>query len=185
VAQDTGGVARVLLESLRDVIWLVLGSGMLLFVGVAVFRYGRRRKEKKVVHRLLAFLRGRRVLYSSIYQEYPVAVLESVLGMQKRLGAELERLPARSRAFWPVREMNEACLGFLARIEPLSRIDTSSEETELLSDRWVEGIHWQTLGNALAQLRSVLNPCIDELYEEYDIEKPLQTSKRVHAVPQS
>ena len=175
----------MLLEPLRDVIWLVLGSGVLLFVGAAVvFRYGRRRKEKKAVHGLLAFLRGRRVLYSSIYQEYPLAALESVLGIQKRLRAELERLPARSKAFWPVREMNEACLGFLARIEPLSRIDPSFGETELLSEKWVEGIHWQTLGNALAQLRSVLNPCIDELYEEYGIEKPLQTSKRVHAVSQ-
>ena len=173
------------LEPLRDVIWQALGAGMLLFVGVAVFRYGRRRNEKRAVRGLLAFLQGRRVLYSSNYQEYPVAALESVLGIQTRLRDELERLPARSRAFWPVREMNEACLGFLARIEPLSRIDPSSEETELLSNKWVDGIHWQTLGDALAQLRSVLNLCINELYEEYGIEKPpSQTSRRVHTVTQ-
>ncbi len=182
-----GWVARVL-ELLGNVMWGALGVIVPLLLAAVICYYGKRRNERKMVRELLIFLWNRRVLYSSLYQEHPMAALEAVRGMQIRLRNNLERLPSKSKAFWPIRETHEACLGFLTQIEPLTRIDASpvAGETELASDKWVGGIRWQTLGDALIRLRSVFNPRIAQLYEAYGIEKlPPQVLRRIRAAPPS
>jgi hypothetical protein len=178
-----GRLASMPLELLRTPVWEASGAVALLLMAAVVYFYLKQRNEKKRVYGLLAFLWGRRVLYSSLYQEHPVAALESVRGIQKRLRADLERLPNGSKAFWPVREMHEACLGFLAQTEPLTRVEPVSDigETELLSDKWVGGIHWRMLENSLIRLRSSFSPLMEELYEEFGIEKPPRVLRRVHA----
>jgi hypothetical protein len=174
-----------MLELLRNSMWGAWVVLVLLAV-VAVCYYSKRRNERKMVRGLLTFLWSRRVLYSSLYQEHPVAALESVQGIQIRLRDNLERLSSKSQAFWPIREMHEACLGFLTQIEPLTRVDTSLTpgETELISDKWVDGIYGQVFGDALNRLRSVFNPCVEKLYEAYGIEKPPpHVLRRIHAAP--
>ncbi len=126
------------------------------------------RKEEKTVRGLLAFLRTRSVLYSPLYREHPLAALGSVRRMRTRLREDLERLPPGSRAFRPVREMHEACLGFLTRISPLPM----PGETELSPDKLADGVYWRTLQDALVRLRETFDSCIDELCEDYGMEKP-------------
>ena len=175
-----------MLELFRDPTWPVLGLIVPLLLVVAVYYYRKRRNERKMVRGLLTFLWSRRVLYSSLYQEHPVAALESIRGIQLKLRDALERLPDESKAFRPVREMHEACLGFLTRIEPSTRVEPlpMPGETELLSDKWVSGIYRQTFGEDLIRLRSAFNPHMDELYEAYGIEKPPpRVIRRAHAVP--
>ena len=62
---------------------------------------------------------------------------------------------------------------FSTRIEPLTR-SGSLGETELLLNRWVGGFIRRTLGDALIQLREIVNSRMDKLYDERGIEKPLR-----------
>ncbi len=132
--------------------------------------YRKRRNERAVVHSLLTFLWGRRTLYL-LYQEHPEAALEFVQKIQSRLKDDLERLPNKSRAYWPVREMHEACLKFLIQTDPLTRTD-SSRDAELLSDKWAGSVYRRSLVDALLRLREIVNSRMDELYEECGIERP-------------
>lgn len=135
----------------------------------AVVRYCfGRRKEEKTVRGLLAFLRTRSVLYSPLYRAHPLASLGCVRRMRARLREALERLPPGSRAFRPVREMHEACMGFLTRIESLPM----PGETELSPDKLVGGVYRRMLDDALVRLRETFSSRINELCEEYGIEKP-------------
>ena len=114
-----------------------------------------------MAHNLLAFLWDRHTLYP-FYQEHPEAALEFIRKIQVRLRDELERLPNGSKAFWLIREMHEACLGFSIRIDPLTRTGPC-EETKLLSDKRADGAYQRVLEDALIGLRETVNSRMDEL----------------------
>src|SRR5918999_186101 len=137
-------------------------------IGYVSRRRAAQQHEHDNVRGLLTFLWSHRVLDSPLYQEDPRASLESVREIRLRLRDDLETLPTESKALPLIREMHEACLEFLNRIEPLPM----PKESEPLPDEWLGGVYWRALGDALIRLRRVVNPNMDQLYEDYGIEKP-------------
>lgn len=163
---------------------LALVGGALYWIVKHIVDYVRRRRaaqqqQRDKVRSLLTFLWSHRVLDSPLYQEDPRGSLESVREMRVRLRDDLETLPTESKALPLIREMHEACLKFLNRIEPLP-MPTASQS---LPDEWLEGVYWQILGDALIRLRQMFNPNMDRLYEDYDIERPPPRERRVYIEP--
>jgi hypothetical protein len=137
-------------------------------VGHVLRRRAARRQERDRVRALLTFLWAHRVLDSPLYQEDPRGSLNSVREIRVRLRQDLEALPLESEALRPIREMHEACIGFLNRIEPLPM----PAESEPLPPEWLDGVYWGKLGNALGLMRQVFDPCMNQLYEAYNLDKP-------------
>jgi hypothetical protein len=136
--------------------------------------YRKRRDESEMVHALPSSLWGCHTPYP-LYQESPEAALELVRKIQARLSDAFESLPNESKAFWPIREMHEAYLGFSSQMDPLTQTG-SCGETELLLDTRAGGVYQWVLEDAVVRLRETVNSLMDELYEERSIEK-LSSSK--------
>ena len=159
------------LGSIAAVVGVV--GGVIYWIISRIVRYVLRRKEARrqerdQVRALLTFLWTRRVLDSPLYQEDPRGSLGSVREIRVRLRQDLEGLPSESAVLRSLREMHEACLEFLNRIEPLPM----PRDSEPLPSVWLGGAYWETLGDALTLLRRTFEPCMDQLYEAYGIDKP-------------
>jgi hypothetical protein len=115
----------------------------------------KRRDEREMVHDLPSSLRGPHTLYP-LCQESPEAASQLVRKTQTRLSDGFERLPNESKAFWPIREMHEAYLGFSSQINPLTQTG-SCGETELLLDTRTDGDYQRVLEDALVRLRETVN----------------------------
>ncbi len=129
----------------------------------------KRRDEREMVHDLPSSLRGPHTLYP-LCQESPEAASQLVRKTQTRLSDGFERLPNESKAFWPIREMHEAYLGFSSQINPLTQTG-SCGETELLLDTRADDDYQRVLEDALVRLRETVNSLMDELYEQRSFEK--------------
>ncbi len=131
--------------------------------------YGKRRNEREMVYALPSSLWGRHTLYP-LCQESPEAASQFVRKTQTRLSDDFERLPNESKAFWRIREMHEAYLGFSSQINPLTQTG-SCGETELLLDTRADDGYQRVLEDALVRLRETVNSLMDELYEQRSFEK--------------
>jgi len=159
------------LGALAAIIALVVGA--IWAVGRIVVGHFRRRREaerreRDAVRGLLEWLWGHRVLYEWHHQEHPVGALESVREIRARLRDELGRLTEGSQAIPPVRDMHEAGVEFLRRVEPLPK----PKEPGLLPVEWMGTEAWHQHNDALIGLRQVFNARMNQLFDAYGIEKP-------------
>ena len=150
---------------------------------IVVGRFRRRReaerRERDAVRGLLEWLWGHRVLYEPLYQEDPVGALESVREIRARLREEIGQLPEGSEAIPHVRDMHEAGVEFLRRVEPLPK----PTEREPLPVDWMQTEAWQQHNDALIGLRQVFNPKMNLLFDAYGIEKPPPRVKVAYIEP--
>jgi hypothetical protein len=72
--------------------------------------------EKRIVHELMLFMDGRRVLFDPMTIEEPTYVAVSVEIIRTRLSSDLERLPRGARATEILLDMRRACLTYLTRV---------------------------------------------------------------------